>query len=69
MAKTGPFPAVTKGLDGFPICSNPLMYLVDSPGIMHPTITDNEVGLKLAITGSIRQEAVGVELMADYMLY
>ncbi len=51
MAKTGPLPGVTRGVSGFKVSSDPLAFLVDTPGVMLPRIDNLEVGLKLALTG------------------
>jgi ribosome biogenesis GTPase A len=51
-AKTGPLPGVTRNLSGFKVSSNPLAYLVDSPGVMLTKVADLEMGLKLALTGT-----------------
>ena len=45
------------------------MYIVDTPGIMVPQITDDEIGLKLALTGSIKDTIVGKEHIIEYMLH
>ncbi len=46
--------ATTKGLGGFKILQNPLMFLVDSPGVMVPSNIHPEIGLKLALIGLIK---------------
>jgi len=69
MAKTGPLPGVTRDLTGFKVSSNPLAYLVDTPGVMIPNVEDVDVGLKLALIGSIKESVVGKQLIAHYLLY
>lgn len=54
MAKTGPLPGVTRGVSGFKVSSDPLAFLVDTPGVMLPRIDNIEVGLKLALTGMLQ---------------
>lgn len=44
-------------------------YVVDTPGVMLPLIETEEMGLKLALIGTLRDEVVGYELIADYLLY
>jgi ribosome biogenesis GTPase A len=48
---------------------DPVIYLVDSPGVMIPKISDVDTGLKLAVTGAIRSHLVGFEVLADFALY
>lgn len=43
--------------------------MVDTPGVMLPLIETEETGLKLALVGTLRDEVVGHELVADYLLY
>ena len=53
VAKTGPLPGVTRGITGFRVSENPVAYLIDTPGIMIPSIEENsEVGLKLGLIGT-----------------
>lgn len=47
----------------------PALYVVDTPGVMLPNIPSAETGLKLALTGAIKDDVVGKELIADYMLF
>ena len=47
----------------------PAVFVVDTPGVMLPNIPSAETGLRLALTGAIKDEVVGTELIADYMLY
>ena len=43
-------PGVTRAvLTSIRVSNNPLVYLVDTPGIMVPNISDMHVGLKLAL--------------------
>ena len=46
--------ATTKGLRGFKILQNPLIYLMDSPGVMIPSNILPEYGLKMAVLGLVR---------------
>ena len=46
----GDKPGVTRAvLTSIRVSNNPLVYLVDTPGIMVPNISDMHVGLKLAL--------------------
>ncbi|XP_075010145.1 mitochondrial ribosome-associated GTPase 1 isoform X8 [Calonectris borealis] len=51
------------------VCEKPLMYLVDTPGVLPPKLGDVETGMKLALCGAIRDHLVGEDIMADYLLY
>ncbi|NWX01630.1 MTG1 GTPase, partial [Caloenas nicobarica] len=63
-------PGVTKAvLTRIQVCEKPLMYLVDTPGVLPPRLGDLETGMKLALCGAIRDHLVGEDIMADYLLY
>ncbi|KFQ42183.1 Mitochondrial ribosome-associated GTPase 1, partial [Nestor notabilis] len=63
-------PGVTKAvLTRIQVCEKPLMYLVDTPGVLSPNLGDVETGMKLALCGAIRDHLVGEDIMADYLLY
>ncbi|NWU71458.1 MTG1 GTPase, partial [Pterocles burchelli] len=63
-------PGVTKAmLTRIQVCEKPLMYLVDTPGVLPPKLGDMETGMKLALCGAIRDHLVGEDIMADYLLY
>ncbi|NWX46122.1 MTG1 GTPase, partial [Steatornis caripensis] len=63
-------PGITKAvLTRIQVCEKPLMYLVDTPGVLLPRLGDVETGMKLALCGAIRDHLVGEDIMADYLLY
>ncbi|NXT14794.1 MTG1 GTPase, partial [Prunella fulvescens] len=63
-------PGVTKAvLSRIQVCEKPLMYLVDTPGVLPPRLGDVETGMKLALCGAILDHLVGEDVMADYLLY
>ncbi|XP_014822146.1 PREDICTED: mitochondrial ribosome-associated GTPase 1 isoform X2 [Calidris pugnax] len=63
-------PGITKAvLTRIQVCEKPLMYLVDTPGVLPPKLGDVETGMKLALCGAIRDHLVGEDVMADYLLY
>ncbi|NWS43935.1 MTG1 GTPase, partial [Probosciger aterrimus] len=63
-------PGVTKAvLTRIQVCEKPLMYLVDTPGVLAPKLGSVETGMKLALCGAIRDHLVGEDIMADYLLY
>lgn len=60
--KTGNKPGVTKGKQWIRL--NRSLELLDTPGILWPKFDNQEVGLKLALIGSMNDEIVPVEEMA-----
>jgi len=60
-------PCQTTYVNGFKICSSPLAYMVDSPGILLPNITSAEMGLNLGLIGSIRDSIVGKRALIEYL--
>ncbi|GAB2221615.1 hypothetical protein Drorol1_Dr00012800 [Drosera rotundifolia] len=50
------------------IAHNPSIYVLDTPGVLVPSIPDIETGLKLALTGSVRDSVVGEERMTQFLL-
>lgn len=66
----GALPGITKSvLERIKVSQNPDIYLFDSPGIMQPKVENLEVGLKLALCRTLKDSVVGLELIADYLLY
>uniref|UniRef100_A0A2K5PDP5 Mitochondrial GTPase 1 n=1 Tax=Cebus imitator TaxID=2715852 RepID=A0A2K5PDP5_CEBIM len=51
------------------VSERPLMFLLDTPGVLAPRIESVETGLKLALCGTVLDHLVGEETMADYLLY
>lgn len=68
-ALVGPTPGVTVRKDIIQVNATPAIYVVDTPGVMLPNVENQETGLKLALTGAIRDDIVGKEVLADYMLF
>lgn len=60
--KTGNKPGVTKGKQWIRL--NKSLELLDTPGILWPKFDNQEVGLKLALIGSMNDEIVSMEEMA-----
>ena len=65
-AETGPTPGVTKHQDWIKLGKD--VELLDTPGILWPKIENREAGLRLAITGAIKDSIVGTSLLSDYLL-
>lgn len=61
-AKTGNKPGVTKGKQWIKLNKN--IELLDTPGILWPKFEDQQVGLHLALIGSIRDEILNQDEMA-----
>lgn len=68
MAIVGDKPGVTRRVDMIKINHRPSIFVLDTPGVMMPKITNPELGMRLALIGAIKDEIVGVELLAEYML-
>ncbi|XP_026576258.1 mitochondrial ribosome-associated GTPase 1 [Pseudonaja textilis] len=69
-APVGAAPGVTRAvLTKIQVSEKPLVYLLDTPGVLSPQIKSVETGLKLALCGAILDHLVGVEVIADYLLY
>lgn len=65
-AKTGNKPGVTKGKQWIRL--NKSVELLDTPGILWPKFEDQEVGLKLAFIGSIKDEILQTEELATELV-
>lgn len=61
-AKTGNKPGVTKGKQWIRL--NKSLELLDTPGILWPKFEDQEVGMKLALIGSMNDEILNLEELA-----
>jgi ribosome biogenesis GTPase A len=68
-AKTGNKPGVTKGKQWIRL--NKGVELLDTPGILWPKFEDQEVGIRLACIGSIKDDILNMEelalLLIDYL--
>lgn len=68
-AKTGNKPGVTKGKQWIRLNKN--VELLDTPGILWPKFEDQDVGIRLAMIGSIREEILNITELAlkliDYL--
>ncbi|XP_078461686.1 mitochondrial ribosome-associated GTPase 1 isoform X2 [Lampetra planeri] len=69
-SKVGGEPGITKAvLTRIQVCQQPQIYLLDTPGVMSPRIKNVEVGMKLALCGTILDHLVGEDAIADYLLF
>jgi ribosome biogenesis GTPase A len=62
MAKTGDRPGVTKAKQWIKIKKD--FELLDTPGILWPKFEDEEVGIKLAFTGAIKDDLLDIHTLA-----
>lgn len=67
-ATVGPLPGVTQDIAGFKIAHQPSIYVLDTPGVLVPNIPDIDTGLKLALTGAVKDSVVGEDRVAQYLL-
>ena len=51
------------------VCDDPLIYILDTPGVLLPNIQDHEMGMKLAACSCFQDHLVGEDNIADYILY
>ena len=63
-AMTADRPGVTKSLQWIKLSSS--LELLDTPGVLWPKFDDQDIGIRLALLGSIRDEVVNIEELAMY---
>ncbi|XP_053307219.1 mitochondrial ribosome-associated GTPase 1 [Spea bombifrons] len=69
-SRVGAEPGITRAvLSRIQVSEEPLLYLLDTPGVLSPRIESVEAGMKLALCGTILDHLVGEDIMADYLLY
>ncbi|XP_032679321.1 mitochondrial GTPase 1 [Odontomachus brunneus] len=51
------------------VAEDPTVYLIDTPGILIPTIKDIHTGFKLALVGCLQDHVIGSHILADYLLF
>ena len=66
---SGATPTTTRNIDHFKVNTDPKIFVYDTPGIMPPKVDSYETGLKLSVTGNIKDKILGVEVIADYTLF
>lgn len=66
--KTGRNPGVTRTVSHIRVSSDPPIAMMDTPGMLLPRIESLEVGLKLAITGAVRDAVVGEDVLVNYLI-
>ena len=66
IAKTGNTPGVTKAQQWIKVGKE--LELLDTPGILWPKFEDQEIGLRLAVTGAIKDTILNQQELAVYAL-
>ncbi|MCD1257848.1 ribosome biogenesis GTPase YlqF [Paenibacillus athensensis] len=66
IAATGDRPGVTKGQQWIKVGSE--MDLLDTPGILWPKFEDQQVGMRLAATGAIKEELLHMDEVAFFTI-
>ena len=66
-AVTGPRPGVTRHQQWVILGDD--LELLDTPGIMIPRIGDPETGLKMGLVAALKDEHIGHQLLASYLLH
>jgi ribosome biogenesis GTPase A len=65
--KTSKSPAETRIVHGFKVSTDPNAWLMDTPGIMLPSIQEGELGVKLGLIGCINDKIIGKPVLVDYL--
>ncbi|XP_051862571.1 mitochondrial GTPase 1 [Drosophila albomicans] len=69
-ARVGAIAGITRAVgERIKIQETPPVYMIDTPGILQPSVTDDEMGMKLALVGCLPDHIVGEDLIADYLLF
>lgn len=69
-APVGAVAGITRAVQNqIKVSHDPLIYVLDTPGVLSPIIRNVEVGLKLALCATLQDHLVGEEIIADYLLY
>ncbi|KAF9581067.1 Mitochondrial GTPase [Lunasporangiospora selenospora] len=69
-APTGAIPGITRTVAGtIKVLDSPKVYLIDTPGVMVPHISDPITAIKVALTGAISDHLFDEEVIADYLLF
>ncbi|KAJ9581634.1 hypothetical protein L9F63_023188, partial [Diploptera punctata] len=69
-APVGAIAGITRSVQNrIKVSESPLVYLMDTPGILTPNIPDNDTGLRLALCSCQQDHLVGIDIIADYLLF
>ncbi|EWC73843.1 hypothetical protein C923_05474 [Plasmodium falciparum UGT5.1] len=67
--KTNVLAGTTKMIDTYKVSNNPLLYLIDTPGIFLPKLEDKEISLKLSSIGNTLDYKYDHMCVGDYILF
>ncbi|KAK6165661.1 hypothetical protein SNE40_022547 [Patella caerulea] len=68
--KVGAVAGVTRSvLTKIKVHTDPVTFIIDTPGILTPKIPTVDVGMKLAVCGCIPDHFIGQDNVVDYLLY
>lgn len=68
-ARVGAIAGITRNLSRIRVGFNPDIYIFDTPGILTPSISDIESGMRLALCSCLSDHNVGEDYIVDYMLF
>ncbi|KAJ8876203.1 hypothetical protein PR048_024113 [Dryococelus australis] len=69
-AHVGAVAGVTRSVQNrIKVVHDPPVYLLDTPGVLTPSVSNIESGLRLALCSCLQDHLVGEEVIADYLLY
>ncbi|XKL65727.1 hypothetical protein PGB90_009147 [Kerria lacca] len=69
-APVGAKPGITKLVQNrIKISNSPPVFVYDTPGILTPNVPHAEVGMKLALCGTLQDHSIGLFTIADFLLY
>ncbi|DBA72918.1 TPA: hypothetical protein ACH3X2_009875 [Trebouxia sp. C0005] len=67
-AATGATPGLTRHIAGFQVGERPTAFLMDTPGVMLPNVPNEQTGMRLALTGAVKDSIVGEERLVRHLL-
>uniref|UniRef100_A0A8C9HA71 G domain-containing protein n=1 Tax=Piliocolobus tephrosceles TaxID=591936 RepID=A0A8C9HA71_9PRIM len=67
--KTNVLAGTTKIIEQYKVSNNPLLYLIDTPGIYLPKMNDKEITLKLSAIGNTLEYKYDHMYVGDYVLF
>ncbi|CAG2053728.1 unnamed protein product [Timema podura] len=69
-AHVGAVAGITRSVQNrIKVNEDPLIYLMDTPGVLTPNVPDVESGMRLALCACLQDHLVGEQIIADYLLY
>ena len=68
ITKTSKTATETRHITGFKISKNPHAWLIDTPGLMVPSLIEPEVAIKLGLVGCIKDTIIGRDIILEFLL-